>query len=675
MSSTHSTSSPLQRLRSVLALLLAGLASATAGAAPADVDGVIVKFRSARPASALSVPQTAASTPSGAPAAAAPVLRAQSLGQRTGLRLRDGAPLSATTQVIHGAVGQSTAALVRALSADPQVEYVVENRRRRAHASVNDPLFAGGSGVSPLAGQWYLGAPNASLVSAVNAEAAWSVTAGRADVVVAVLDSGVRFKHPDLAGKLLPGHDFVSESVTSNDGDGRDPHPSDPGDWITTDEDANHPTLKDCGVADSTWHGTQVAGLLGAATHNGVGMAGLGRHVRILPVRVLGKCGGYDADIVAGMRWAGGLPVDGVPLNPHPARILNLSLGSLGDCASEQGRLYREAIAELRQAGVTTVVSAGNDNLGVHLPANCAGVIAVAGLRHAGDKGGASSLGPEVTLSAPEGNCVNTVGECLYPILSTTNSGKTGPQCSTYTNGLGDVARGTSFSAPMVAATAALMLAAQPSLTPDQLAALLKSTARPFPSRTAGDTTPMCQTTTASTVQEQINCHCTSTTCGAGMLDSGAAVRAAAATGNAVIARLTESQARVPLNGSVQLSATGSTPTAGRILSGYQWRITEGSALAQLTGATNAATATLAGVGEGWVTVELAVTDSAGVVGRSTAVLRSGAAPAALCGPDETDVVADAAGGGALAWPWLAGLALAVALLGLGRVRERRRAG
>ena len=664
MSSTHSTSSPLQRLRSVLALLLVGLAVANAGAAPADVDGVIVKFKSSRAASALSAPQTPASTP-----AATPVLRAQALGQRTGLRLRDGAALSPTMQVIHGTTGQSTAALVRALSADPQVDYVVENRRRRAHASVNDPLFAGGIGVSPQAGQWYLGAPNASLVSAVNAEAAWSVTAGRADVVVALLDSGVRFKHPDLDGKLLPGYDFVSEPVTSNDGDGRDPHPSDPGDWITDDEKARNPTFQDCSVADSTWHGTQVAGVLGAATHNGVGMAGMGRHVRILPVRVLGKCGGYDADIVAGMRWAGGFPVDGVPANPHPARILNLSLGSIGDCASAQGRLYREAIAELRQAGVTTVVSAGNDNLGVHLPANCAGVISVAGLRHAGDKGGASSLGPEVTLSAPEGNCVNTIGECLYPILSTTNSGKTGPQCSTYTNGLSDVARGTSFSAPMVAGTAALMLAAQPSLTPDQLAALLKSTARPFPSRAAGDTTPMCQPTTASTLKEQINCHCTSTTCGAGMLDSGAAVRAAAATGNAVIARLTESQARVPLNSTVQLSATGSTPTLGRTLSGYQWRITDGSALAQLTGATNAATATLASVGEGWVTVELAVTDSAGGVGRSSAVLRSGGAPAAVCGPDETDVVADAGGGGALAWPWLAGLALVVALLGLGRVR------
>jgi serine protease len=296
-------------------------------------------------------------------------------------------------------------------------------------------------------------------------------------------------------------------------------------------------------------------------------------------------------------------------------------------------------------------------------------------LRHAGDKGGASSLGPEVTLSAPEGNCVNTIGECLYPILSTTNSGKTGPQCSTYTNGLSDVARGTSFSAPMVAGTAALMLAAQPSLTPDQLAALLKSTARSFPSRAAGDTTPMCQPTTAGTLKEQINCHCTSTTCGAGMLDSGAAVRAAAAAaGGTVIARLTESQARVPLNSTVQLSATGSTPTMGRTLSGYQWRITDGSALAQLTGATNAATATLAGVGEGWVTVELAVTDSAGVVGRSSAVLRSGSAPAAVCGPDDTDVVADAGGGGALAWPWLAGLALAVGLLGLGRGRGRGRA-
>jgi serine protease len=630
--------------------------------ASAEVNGVIVKFRTTRSASALSVHTTTATTVVTAPDTRPQ--RAQALGQRTGLRLSDGAALSADTQVVHGQ-GQTTAALMKALAADPQVEYVVENRRRRTHATVNDPLFVGGPGMSPAAGQWYMGAPNATLVSAINAEAAWGVTTGSAEVVVAVLDSGVRFKHPDLDGKLLPGYDFISESVTSNDGDGRDASPSDPGDWITADENANAPTFRGCGVSDSGWHGTQVSALIGAATNNGVGMAGVGRHVRILPVRVLGKCGGYDADIVAGMRWAGGLHVDGVPDNPTPARILNLSLGSVGDCASEKGRAYRDAIAELRQAGVTIVASAGNDNSGVHLPANCAGVIAVAGLRHAGDKGGESSLGREVTLSAPEGNCVNTIGECLYPILSASNTGKTGPQCSAYTAGGANAARGTSFSSPMVAGTVALMLSAQPALTPDRITALLKSTARPFPVPPNGSLTPMCD---VNTWGQQINCHCTTSTCGAGMLDTGAAVRAAATAGPAVVARLVDAQSRVSLNTSLALNASGSSTAAGRTVTGYQWSILDGGALAGFTGSTTASAATLTAIGSGLVTVELAVTDNTGAVGRSSAVLRTGSAPTAVCGPDETDAV-PSEGGGAMGFGWLAGLAAVVALLAWGRRR------
>lgn len=606
---------------------------------PADVDGVIVKFKSVRSVSALSVTTASSSTSDTAPR------RAQALGQRTGLRLSDGAALSSDTQVIHGQ-GQTTATLMKALAADPQVEYVVENRRRRAHATVNDPLFVGGPGVSPAAGQWYLSAPNAKLVSAINAEAAWAITTGRADVVVAVLDTGVRFKHPDLDGKLLPGYDFISEPITANDGDGRDNMPSDPGDW--------------CDADDSGWHGTQVASLIGAGTNNSTGMAGLGRHVRILPVRVLGKCGGFDADIVAGMRWAGGLHVDGVPDNPNPARILNLSLGSTGNCVSNDGLAYRDAIAELHQAGVTIVVSAGNDNRAVHMPANCAGVIAVTGLRHAGDKGGESSLGPQVTISAPGGNCVNSSGPCIYPILSATNTGKTGPQCSSYS----DTGRGTSFSAPMVSGTIALMLAVQPTLSPDRITTLLKSTARPFLTYTVDTPIPeepllACN---ADTEQEQIHCYCTTSTCGAGMLDAGAAVRAA--TGSSVVARLGDGLTRVPLSASTTLNAGGSSTITGRTITGYQWRITDGSALAGFTGSTTASAATLSALGSGLVTVELSVTDNTGAVGRSSAVLRSGAAPTAACGPDETDTVASSSeGGGALGGGWLAGLAAVVALL------------
>ncbi len=158
------------------------------------------------------------------------------------------------------------------------------------------------------------------------------------------------------------------------------------------------------GVEDSSWHGTQTAGLIGALTNNGVGMASVGRTVRILPVRVLGKCGGFDADIIAGMRWAAGLSVPGVPANPNPARVINMSLGGAGVCT----QAYVDAVNEINAAGVTIIASAGNSTgHAVSSPANCPGVIAVAGLRHVGTKVGFSDLGPQISISAPGGNCVN----------------------------------------------------------------------------------------------------------------------------------------------------------------------------------------------------------------------------------------------------------------------------
>lgn len=673
--------SPLRRLRTALIALAfvcgAGPIAATGHEAtpparpdltgtPAGEARVIVKFRTTRQVSALSATATVGSTTVTEPR------RAQALGQRVGLQLGDGPAVSADTQVIR-ATGLSNARLMQALAADPQVEYVVEDRRRRAHAAVvSDPLFAGGPGVSPAAGQWYLQAPNAAVVSSVNAESAWALTTGRADIVVAVLDSGVRFNHPDLDGKLLAGHDFVSEAITSNDGDGRDANPTDPGDWITESENATSPTFGGCGVQDSSWHGTQVAGLVGAATNNATGMAGMGRHVRVLPVRVLGKCGGYDADIVAGMRWAGGLHVDGVPDNPTPARVINMSLGETGSCIAGAdptrpgiARLYLDAISELRQKGVVVIASAGNDNGAVNMPANCAGIIAVGGLRHAGDKSGFSSLGSEVAIAAPAGNCVNATGECLYPILSTINTGRTGPECPGYTTGSGTQGLGTSFSAPLVSGTVALMLSAQPTLTPMQVQSLLQSTARAFPARPAGATAPACST---DTTVSQIECHCTTATCGAGMLDAGAAVRAAA--GTSLVARLGDGSTRVAMNGSVTLDARGSSTGAGRTVTGYQWRITDGTTLAGFSGSTTGSTAVLNALGSGLAMVELTVTDSSGATSRSAAVLRTGPVPAAACGPDANDAMASD-GGGAVNGGWLAGLAAVVALLAW----SRRRAG
>jgi serine protease len=458
--------------------------------------------------------------------------RAKALGRRVGLATRGGSSLSDHTQVVF-ADGITSDELARLLAQEHDVDFAVPDERRAFHAAANDPLYASGqSGAMPAAGQWYLRAPAGEAVASIDAALAWTVTLGTPAVVVAVLDTGVRFEHPDLlavsaGGNLLPGYDMVSDPTTANDGDGRDADASDPGDWVTEDESAQcgHP------ARNSAWHGTKTAGLIAALTDNGVGIASVGRAVRVLPVRVLGKCGGFDSDIIAGMRWAAALPVPRAPANAHRAAVINLSLGHEGGCNAA----YQDAVSEILAQGTVIVASAGNvAGQAVHAPANCLGVIAVAALRHTGTKVSFSNLGPEIAVGAPGGNCVNTApgAPCLYPIVTTSNSGSTTPAQSIYTDGVAP-SLGTSFAAPLVSGTAALMLSARPRMTPQQVAAVIRSTARPFPP--GGDEASIGAPRKCvapyfdeSGPVDQLECHCTTSTCGAGMLDAGAAVLAAA---------------------------------------------------------------------------------------------------------------------------------------------------
>jgi serine protease len=468
-------------------------------------------------------------------------IRAQTLGQRLGLAIGAGAAVSDRSQVVF-ASGITSDALAQRLALESDVEYAVPDQRRHLFAAPNDPLYADGvTGNGPAVGQWYLRAPTGAIRSSLGVETAWVITTGSPGVVVAVLDTGVRFDHPDLqtvaaGGNLLPGYDMISDPSVANDGDGRDADASDPGNWVTQAEisQVGSPFYRCAASAeDSSWHGTQTAGLIAALTNNSVGMASVGRNVRVLPVRVLGKCYGYDSDIIAGMRWAAGLSVPGVPANANRAQIINMSLGANGACTAA----YQDAVTQVSAAGTVIVASAGNAaGHAVGAPANCPGVIAVTGLRHVGTKVGFSNLGPEVAIGAPGGNCVNiTAGSaCLYPILTTSDSGATIPIGPIYTDS-SNPSLGTSFSAPLVSGTVALMLSAQPALTPYQVRVLLQATARAFPT-TGGDnsngTVVQCaapQYDSFGNPIDQLECYCTTDTCGAGMLDAGAAVGAASA--------------------------------------------------------------------------------------------------------------------------------------------------
>jgi len=473
--------------------------------------------------------------------------RARALGARVGLDLIAGAGVSRRAHVVF-AHGMTSEQLAQRLARESDIEYAVPDQRRRISTAPNDPLYQTGPPVSagaggPAVGQWYLRAPAGDVQSSINVEPAWDMAAASTDIVVGVIDTGVRFDHPDLqraaaGGKLLPGYDMISDADVANDGDGRDTDASDPGDFLTLAEVSDpHSLFYRCNTTaeNSSWHGTQTSGLIGALTNDALGMASVARNVRILPVRALGKCGGFDSDIIAAMRWAAGLDVPGAPVNPTPARVLNLSLGEEGACSAA----YADVVAEINAAGAVVVASAGNSTgHAVGAPANCTGVIAVSGLRHAGSKVGFADLGPAISISAPAGNCVNVTpgSPCLYPMLTTANAGLTTPLSdaaggSIYTDSF-NASLGTSFSAPLVAGTVALMLSADVTLTPAAVRSLLQASARPFPSSglTNTDGTPLAQCVAPQRIGDpqvdQLECYCTTTTCGAGMLDAGAAMSA-----------------------------------------------------------------------------------------------------------------------------------------------------
>jgi serine protease len=370
--------------------------------------------------------------------------------------------------------------------------------------------------------------------------------------------------------------------------------------------------------------------------------------VKVLPVRVLGKCGGYESDITAGMRWAAGIAVAGLPANANPARVINMSLGGEGSCS----QVYADAVREVIAKGAAVVVAAGNSaGHALGQPANCTGVISVAGVRHVGTKVGYSDVGPSVTLSAPAGNCENTSvnDPCLYPILSSTNRGPQGPVAAdaSYTTGATVLTApvGTSFAAPLVAGTAALMLSANPNLTPAQLATLLQSSSRAFPTAGGSPGTTQCR---APTAVDQLECYCTSSTCGAGMLDTAAAVQAAATFVGPLAVSLSPASTQGTVGQAVTLTA-GSVAGTGTLT--YAWAVVSGASVVSLpanaTGASVVATFTGAGTAE----VQMTVTDS---TGRQGTAVWTGTATAAVA-------PADSGGGGAVAPAELAALLLALA--------------
>jgi serine protease len=372
---------------------------------------------------------------------------------------------------------------------------VVARNARGATSSLaqvvpQDPLFKD---------QWYLTAKYG-----VNAQNAWSKTMGSKNVVVAVIDSGIT-AHPDLDNQVIPGYDFVSDPSSSNDGDGWDANNADPGDYFGTEA--------------SSWHGTHVAGII-AAQSNSIGVTGIAPNVKIQPIRALGSDGGNSADLIAALHWAAGIHVAGVPDNKTPAQVVNLSMGTDTNTPcrlrGQTTGATEDALAELKNAGITVITAAGNYSVPAYesYPGNCFPTINVGATAFSGERAFYSNYSVldttsqmvGVDISAPGGD-ENFPGDApassLGAIVSTMNDGLKGPGAPIY-----KPEQGTSMAAPVVAGVVALIYSVKPKINFDKVWDVLKSTVTPFPA--------------GSSCEVKGNC-------GAGIVNAGAAVAAAAA--------------------------------------------------------------------------------------------------------------------------------------------------
>ena len=334
-------------------------------------------------------------------------------------------------------------ALMQSIASDANVEYVEVDQLMQPLMTPNDTHYA-----TYLWGM-QSGTPG------IRADQAWNTTSGNG-VVVAVLDTGYT-NHSDLLPNILQGYDFISSKNIAGDGGGRDADAHDPGDYYRRD--------------NSSWHGTHVAGTVAAVGNNNAGVIGVAYGAKVVPVRVLGRGGGYTSDIVDGITWASGGTVSGVPANANPAEVINMSLGGAGTCSST----YQNAINAAVARGTTVVVAAGNDNADAagFTPASCNNVITVAATNKSGTRASYSNYGTKIDVAAPGGDSP----DCTTLIVSTGNAGTSGPTTENYM-----CMAGTSMASPHVAGVVALMQAVRTTpLTPAQVETILKSTLRAFP--------------------------------------------------------------------------------------------------------------------------------------------------------------------------------------------------
>jgi len=327
---------------------------------------------------------------------------------------------------------------IKSLRKDSRVLYAEPNFQVNALAASNDEAY-------PL--QWPY-----PLIAMPDA---WEITTGRSEVVVAVIDTGILANHPDLAGQLVDGYDFVSNIESAMDGDGIDSDPQDPGSSLSG--------------SSSSFHGTHVTGIIAARGNNQIGVAGTAYGSRVMPLRALSANGeGTSYDIDQAVRYAAGLPNDSGTVPQRRADVINLSLGGAPFTQATQA-LYDAVQA----TGVVVVAAAGNEaSSAPFFPASYDGVISVSAVDGQRRLAPYSNTGPDIDVSAPGGDSSIDFNGDGYPdgVLSTDGSISDNGIDYVYT-----FLSGTSMAAPHVAGVVALMKSVNPELTPSDIDALLAS--------------------------------------------------------------------------------------------------------------------------------------------------------------------------------------------------------
>jgi serine protease len=324
---------------------------------------------------------------------------------------------------------------IKRLRQDKTIEYAEPNYIQKSTAVPDDTYY-------DL--QWHY--------PLINLPQAWDYTTGDSNVIVAVVDTGVFLAHPDLAANLIPGYDFVSSTSISNDGNGIDNNPDDPGDNLTP--------------GFSSYHGTHVAGTIAAVSDNNSGVAGVAQTIKLMPVRVLGLGGGTSYDVTQGILYAAGLANDSGTTPAQPADIVNLSLGGTGFSGAQQA-----AITDARNAGVIVIAAAGNQGSNqVFFPAGYQGVISVSAVGFNKSLAPYSNYGSSIDVTAPGGDTsVDRNGDGYVDgVLSTMADDSSGVRVPVYR-----FYQGTSMASPHVAGVVALMKSIHATLTPDEVDSLI----------------------------------------------------------------------------------------------------------------------------------------------------------------------------------------------------------